>query len=202
MQEKRKKIAIIITIFIVLTIVFLEVIHPVFISANKLSCGTYDNFVLMLQNDEYYDVYLDNFNGKLPSKNSEDYRRLTLDMELIYTSVLRMESMQIYVKDIDCENKKNVVMLHDGHLGEETNGGMSIGKEDIVSVFMLVYVGDLTTENEIKDRLEDITKHITYEVMYNMQWLGNRTYTWKKRGTIDNYVIHDETNGGERSFDE
>lgn len=92
--------------------------------------------------------------------------------------------------------------MNEGGFSEESNGTMRLEKESITGIFMLVYVGDLNNEKEIKDRLEDIVKHTTFEVMYNMQWFGNRTYTWKKRGTIKNYVISDETNGGEKRFDE
>ncbi|MBD5089059.1 MAG: hypothetical protein HDT30_09675 [Clostridiales bacterium] len=92
--------------------------------------------------------------------------------------------------------------MNEGGLSEESNGTMRLEKESITGIFMLVYVGDLNNEKEIKNRLEDITKHTTFEVMYNMQWFGNRTYTWKKKRTIDNYVIKNETYGGEQRFDE
>lgn len=202
MPKKKNKVVIVLVIFIMLIVLFLEMIHPVFINADTLVCGVYDNFISMLQNKEYYDICLDGFNGKLPSEDSKDYRRLTLRMSLVYTSLLTMESMQIYIKDIDCENKKNVVMLHDGKFSDGSDGETRLEKKDIVSVFALVYVGDLNTEKEIKNRLEDIAKHTTFEVMYNMQWFGNRTYTWRKRTTIDNYVIKNETYGGEQRFDE
>lgn len=200
-MSKKKKVVITLAVFIILIILFLTVIHPIFIVADTLDCGVSDEYVSMLQDEEYYDVCLEGFNGELPSQDPKDYRRLTLDMELFYTSLLTMESMQIYIKDIDCENKKNVVMMHDGKFFEG-NGEARLEKKDIVALFALVYVGDLNTEKEIKNRLEDITKHTTFEVMYNMQWFGNRTYTWKKRGTIDNYVIKNETYGGEQRFDE
>ena len=200
-MSKKKKVVITLTVFIILVILFLTVIHPIFIVADTLDCGVSDEYVSMLQDEEYYDVCLEGFNGELPSQDPKDYRRLTLDMELLYTSLLTMESMQIYIKDVDCENKKNVVMMHDGKFFEG-NGEARLEKKDIVALFALVYVGDLNTEKEIKDRLEDIAKHTTFEVMYNMQWFGNRIYTWKKSGTIDNYVIKDETNGGEKRFDE
>ena len=199
---QKEKVVVILGVFIILIVLFLEIIHPVFIITDTLDCGVYNGFVSMLQNEEYYDVCLEGFNGQLPSQDSKDYRRLTLDMELLYTSLLTMESMQIYIKDIDCENKKNVVMLHDGKFCDGSGEETRLERNDIVSVFALVYVGDLNTEKEIKNRLEDIAKHTTFEVMYNMQWFGNRTYTWKKRGTIKNYMISDETNGGKRRFDE
>lgn len=202
MRKKVKKLIIIIVAFITIIVVFLEMIHPVFINADTLVCGVSNEYVSMLQDDEYYDIYLDNFNGKLPSQDSKNYRRLTLRMDLIYTSLLAMESMQIYVKNIDCENKKNVVMTRDGGLSEGSSGEMRVEKESISGIFMLVYVGDLKTESEIRNRLKDIAKHTTFEVMYNMQWFGNRTYSWRRGKTIDNYVIKDETNGGETDFDE
>ncbi|MBD5089058.1 MAG: hypothetical protein HDT30_09670 [Clostridiales bacterium] len=105
---KKKKVIIVIVSFIIIIAVFLEMIHPVFIVTDRLVCGVSDSdsFVSMLKDDEYYDIHLDSFNGKLPSLDSKDYRRLSLDMNLIYTSLLTMESMRIYIKDIDCENKK------------------------------------------------------------------------------------------------
>ena len=105
-MSKKKKVVVILGVFFILIVLFLEIIHPVFIITDTLDCGVYNGFVSMLQNEEYYDVCLEGFNGQLPSQDSKDYRRLTLDMELLYTSLLAMESMQIYIKDIDCENKK------------------------------------------------------------------------------------------------
>lgn len=197
----KKKIIIGISVVCLVILVFFEVIHPIFISYNEINCGIYDEFVNMIE-DEDGNVILDGFDGQLPSDKSKDYRRINLGMQLTYTSWLEMESMQIYVKSIDGDNKKNIVMTHDGRFTEGENGGTRLQKKGIAQLYMIVYVGDLDTENQIKDRIEDIIEHTTFEVMYNMQWFGNRSYTWKVNKIIDNYVLYDEVKGEEIELDE
>lgn len=192
----KKKITIGIGVVCLAIIVFFEIIHPIFISYDEINCGIYDEFATMIE-DEDGNVMLEGFEGEMPSEDSKDYRRIKLGMDLMYTSLIEMESMQIYVKNIEGDNKKYIVMTHDGCFTEGENRGTRLEKKGIAQLYMIVYVGDLDTENQIKDRIEDIVEHTTFEIMYNMQWFGNRSYTWKIKKMIDNYVLYDEVEGEE-----
>ncbi len=199
----KKIIAGLITL-VVLCGIFFFVIHPIWLKVGSdvvcSSSNGYDTeFLESCKKDESVDVNLDAFSGKFPSKASSDYRQLILDFNLTSTSIFGLKGMCVYVKDIDCSNKKNAILLNSWTYDEGGFESLRFRKENYHTPFILVYVGDLKNEEEIEERLEDIAKHTTFGVTYTLQWLGNRNYSWSAGDKIKGYILEDgDTNKQKR----
>ena len=188
---------------VVLCGIFFSVIHPIWLKAGSdIFCYTSDSYTesfKLWKKAKDKDVNLDAFSGEFPSMNSSDYRRLILDFNLTSTSVFGVNSMCVYIKDIDCENKKNAIILKSSTYDEAGFDILRMRKENYDTPFILVYVGDLKSEKEIEERLEDIAKHTIFGMTYTLQWLGNRNYSWSAGDKIKGYIIIDgETNKQKR----
>jgi len=172
---------------------FFWVIHPIWLTSGPdVTCITSRSCAEYLEswkNADDMDVNLDAFSGEFPSTNSEDYRKLTLDFTLTNTSIFGLKGMCAYVKEIDCDNKKNAILLQSLTYDEAGFETIRLGKEEYITPFILVYVGDLGSEEEIADRMEDIANHTIYEMVCTIQWLGTRTYSWSTGNELKGYVI-------------
>lgn len=195
----KKKIIVGIGVIIILCGAFFFAIHPVWLeSGSDVRCIMSDYFTEDLEawaSEDSVDTNLDAFSGKFPSTDSGDYRQLTLDFSIANTSIFGIQGMCVYVKNIDCDNKKNVLLLQSSTYDESGFETIRLSKEEYGTPYILVYVGDLDTEEEIEDRMEDIAKHTTYEMVCTMQWLGTRKYSWSAGNKIRGYVIEDSYTG-------
>ena len=180
-------------IVVLLCGVFFFGIHPIWLTSGPdVTCTKSDDYADYLEEwkgEDDIEVNLDAFSGEFPSTDSKDYRQLTLDFTLTNTSIFGLKAMCVYVKEIDCANKKNAILLHSYTYDEAGFETIRLGKEDYITPFILVYVGDLDSEGEIEERMEDIAKHTTYEAVCAIQWLGTRTYVWSAGDKLNGYVI-------------
>ena len=180
-------------IVVLLCVAFFFGIHPIWLASGMdvtcEVCDSYTESFELWKNADDIDVNLDGFSGEFPSADSKDYRQLTLDFTLTNTSIFGLKAMCVYVKEIDCANKKNAILLHSYTYDEAGFETIRLGKEDYITPFILVYVGDLDSEEEIEERMEDIAKHTTYEAVCTIQWLGTRTYAWSAGDKLNGYVI-------------
>jgi len=78
--------------------------------------------------------------------------------------------MCVYVKEIDCDNKENAVLLHSYTYDEGGFETIRLGNDEYSTPFILVYVGDLDSEEDIQERMEDIAEHTNFEVACTIQW--------------------------------
>ena len=72
---------------------------------------------------------------------------------------------------------------------------LSFGKDSYKTPFMLVYVGDLDSEEKIQERMEDIVEHTVFDITYSVQGLGEKHVDWKPKDQVKGYVIENRTNG-------
>lgn len=195
----KKKIITGIGIIAILCIAFFFVIHPIWLtSGTDVICITSRSCAEYLEEWKYeddIDVNLDEFSGEFPSTDSKDYRKLVLDFALTNTSIFGLKGMCAYVKEIDCDNKKNAILLQSFTYDEGGFETIRLGNEEYSTPFILVYVGDLDNEEEIENRMEDIAKHTTFEAACTIQWLGTRTYSWSAGDKLKGYVIEDSYTG-------
>lgn len=200
-MSKKKIIGMIMVIVVLVISVCLFIIFPVSLTISTIICE-HNGLEAYFLEDEDYTLNLEAFNGEAPSKLDTDYRYLKLDLDMKYTSPALMNSMVIYVDKIDTENKKYVITKGEGSFCEGENNSERFFKKGIAGLFMIVYIGDLENERQIKERMLDIAHNTTIKVLYNMQWFGNREYTWKCKSNFNKYMIWDDENGEEVKVDE
>ena len=195
----KKKIIAGIGSMVILCVAFFGGIHPIWLaSGTDVTCNVCDDYTESFElwrNADDIEVNLSAFSGEFPSTDSKDYRQLTLDFGITNTSIFGVQGMCVYVKEIDCDNKKNAIFLHSYTYDEGGFETIRLGNEEYSTPFILVYVGDLDSEEEIQDRMEDIAKHTTFEAACTIQWLGTRTYSWSAGNKLKGYVIENIDTG-------
>ncbi|MBD5088151.1 MAG: hypothetical protein HDT30_04970 [Clostridiales bacterium] len=164
--------------------IYFNIGRPVVFSAMEIENTQSYDFCPNPDNTEY-ELNLDAFDGKLPSKDSYDYCRLSLKCNVNYRSLLTLEKLETYVESIDTENKKYVIYSCEGGLGD---GELPLSHEKThLNTCMFIYVGDLKSEDAVKERLTDIAHHTKVKILYNIQWLGNKEKTYQFPSNFTEY---------------
>ncbi|MBQ3783230.1 MAG: hypothetical protein IIT46_09195 [Lachnospiraceae bacterium] len=190
-----KKKLIIGSILIILAVALVPLLfHPVwFMPGENIVCSRskyYDKeFLEGLKDDEDMIVNEDILKNGLPSEKSEDYRQLGVEFCVCDTSFLKLKSMSVVAKSIDCENSKNVMYRFMWGYDEGGFEELRFGKDSYETPFMLVYVGDLDSEEEIQERMEDIVEHTVFDITYSVQGLGEKHTEWKPKDKVEGYVV-------------
>lgn len=205
---KKKKIigfVIVLCLSVCMAVLYFQIIQPISVTVDRDVIGetgssseNFEEHLKIWKEDDKIEFNLDAFSGEAPSLNALDYRQLMFEFTVTNRSLLGLQDMCVYVKDIDCENEKYAILYRAATYDEGGFEVVRVGKEDYYTPFIMVYVGDLTSEEEIQERLEDIAKHTTYQAICNMEWLGVRTYSFCGGDKLDGYVITDSNNNEKR----
>lgn len=94
-------------------LVYFNIGRPVVFSAKVIDNTQSYNYCPEPDHTEY-ELDLDAFDGKLPSKDSYDYCRLSLTCDINYRSLITLEKMEAYMESIDTENTKYVIYSCEG----------------------------------------------------------------------------------------
>ena len=197
-----KKKLIIGSILIILAVASIPLLfHPVWFTAGEnIVCSKYDEgfdkeYLEGLRNNKSVVANEDALKNGLPGKNEQDYRQLWVEFNVYDTSFLKLKSMSVVAKSVECVNKKNVLYSYCWGYDEGGFDELSFGKDSYKTPFMLVYVGDLDSEEKIQERMEDIVEHTVFDITYSVQGLGEKHVDWKPKDKVKGYVIENRTNG-------
>ena len=197
-----KKKLIIGSILIILAVASIPLLfHPVWFTAGEnIVCSKYDDgydieYLEGLENDESMLKNNDTEKNGFPIKDGRDYRQLWVEFNVYDTSFLKLKSMSVVAKSVECDNSKNVMYCHMWGYDEGGFEELRFGKDSYETPFMLVYVGDLDSEEKIQERMEDIVEHTVFDITYSVQGLGEKHVDWKPKDQVKGYVIENRTNG-------
>lgn len=196
-MRMKKKIIIVVSIILVIILAIPVVVYPIWITAgDNIICTEekgedYIEYFEIWKKDPNMTVYLDAFSGEYPSKKIEDYRALDLEFKVTNTSFLKLKNLCVTLKCINCDNKKNVISSNMCTYDEGGFDGYRFARKQYKTPFMFVYVGDLTSEKEIEERMEDIAGHAVFQVAYSVGWFGTRYMEWSPQNQIKGYIIED-----------
>lgn len=184
-------------IFVIVT-VFFQIIKPIWIiPKNDIICkkdsGFVEYFPIWLEDESVRKNFCDISEG-FPSSKSEDYRQLIHEFEITSTSLLNIKKIVMSIDEISCDEKNNVIFSSSHSLEELEISDTKFGKKLLYTPPILVFVGDLNTEDEIKERIERIAKATKYKLAFDMSWVGVKDVSF----TFDNpkeYYVEDGDTG-------
>lgn len=184
MLKKISNVTIVVVAILVCVLIYFNIARPVVFSAKEIDVNKSYGYCPN-PDDTEYELNLDAFDGKLPSKDSYDYCRLNLKCDVNYRSLLKLEKLETYVESIETENAKYVMYSYEGGLGD---GELPLSHEKTnLHTCLFVYVGDLESEDAIQERLTDIAQHTKVKIMYNIQWLGTKEKTYQFPSNFTKY---------------
>lgn len=160
---------------VVLIILYFWVLNPIqlkikYVEDRKSSWSG----LLIPETEKNSTLPFDNFDNKLPSDNSDDYRCIFVEVNVINRSFFLLNSIQSVVEEVDSREGWRVVALNRGELEEGDYGAERFCKKSISTMALTVYVGDLSSEEEIMEMAERLVVGCNYRFFYNMQWFGNK----------------------------
>lgn len=122
------------------------------------------------------EIYNNNFEGKLPSSNYKDYRTIWIELNIDNRSVIDITSAVAIVDNIISTEKDRVIKIASGEIEDGEKQPDNFCKKSIVGLKVVIYTGDLNSEDEIMKVISELLKNGTIKVYYNMKWLGNKEY--------------------------
>lgn len=174
-MAKYEKIITIGILFFLFVVIYFSLLRPVRLSGLRVD---YKQSQLDLENLLYADpndLYLDAYNGKLPSTSKEDYVLALLYCDVKNRSILEMSDFG-YTNTNMGKYSDRVIECYGCGLSEAERLSYRLGS-GAAKFVLCMYVGGIE-KDKIPEVIAEQVNSMTYKAFYTMELLGNKETTF------------------------